>query len=34
MMHWCGLLLDLLPFKLVTPPFQLGVVESYPVQSV
>jgi hypothetical protein len=27
----CGLLLGLVLFRLVTPPLQPGVVESYPV---
>jgi hypothetical protein len=30
----CGLLLGLVLFRLVTPPLQPGVVESYPVQGV
>jgi hypothetical protein len=33
-MCWRGLLLGLVLFRLVVPPFQPGVVGPYPVQSV
>jgi hypothetical protein len=33
-MHWRELVLGLVLFKLVAPPFQSGMVESYPVHDV
>jgi hypothetical protein len=30
-MYWCGLLMGLVPFRLVVPPFHPGVVGLYPV---